>query len=390
MVVERRSKKDNTLVWKIDKSKKTYEYFFRKESAQGDCIKQLIFKGFSKQPTSLNSNGYGYSSVLKPFFYHLKDTFQTIQKIEVIDGAKTQITKKGRNIYITFNKEDYESLVSTCVEIYRENSTRLKDVCYNDLTILFKRYFPQKTISKYRKNTISKILQNDNILDVLSTDDIKSIAGIIPDIMDKSTLVKQKVLNKMLFFDIKNKVTKIKFTELINDFENMLKKKTQNEAEWQMYIKNNILFLNSSYLNVIDKSNISLRISIPDFLLVDQFQFVDIFEIKKPDFNVVQYDKSHDNYYWSAEASKAISQVEKYIYDIEKHSDSLMNNFREKGIDLQIIRPRGFVLIGKRIDLENQKSKKDFRILNSSLKNVQVIFYDDFLESIKNRFRLLK
>jgi len=133
-----------------------------------------------------------------------------------------------------------------------------------------------------------------------------------------------------------------------------------------------------------------LQISIPDFLLVDQFQFVDIFEIKKPDFDVVKYDKSHDNYYWSTETVKAISQVEKYIFDIEKHSDSLMNNFREKGIDLQIIRPRGFVLIGKRNDLENQKSKKDFRILNSSLKNVQVIFYDDFLDSIKNRFRLLK
>jgi hypothetical protein len=142
-------------------------------------------------------------------------------------------------------------------------------------------------------------------------------------------------------------------------------------------------------LNIIEKKNISLKGAIPDFLLVDQFQFVDIFEIKRPDFEVIKYDKSHDNYYWSQDTVKAISQVEKYIVEIERNSPSLINQLREEGIDLKIIRPRGFVLIGKRSDLNN-KSVTSFRILNNSLKNVQIIFYDDFLESIKNRFRLIK
>lgn len=389
MVIEKKNKEGIT-IWKINKSEKKYEYCCRPESDQGKTIKQLIFCGYTKQPSSLNSNGFGYVKALKPVYFLLKDTFGIIEKMEVVDGGKTKITKRNNKSYICFNKDDYEMLITNCVEIYRENTNRLKEVSYNELSKLFQKQFPQKGLLKYRKNTISKILTNENILDVLSFSDMKSIAKIIPGLMDKSSSFKQKVLEKTLFIDIKNKANSIKFSQLIKEYEIILAKKNQNETEWQEYLKKNILFFNSSYLDLLEKKNISLKISFPDFLLVDQFQFVDIFEIKRPDFKVVMYDKSHDNYYWSTDAIKAISQVEKYIFEIESHSALLMNKFREEGIDLKIIRPRGFVLIGKRTDLGNNKSITAFRMLNNSLKNVQVIFYDDFLESIKNKFKLLK
>jgi len=389
VIIEKRSK-DGLVVWKIDKPNKTYEYFFRRESIQGKTIKKLFFVGYTKLPSSLNSNGYGYGRALKHFYFQLRDTFETIDKIEVIDGGKTKISKQNKKLYISFNKDDYEMLVSNSNEIYKENSNRLKEINYNELSKLFRRYFPEKNILKYKKNSISKILENKDILDSLSLNDMQSIVKIIPKLMDKSTSFKQKVLNKALFVDIKNKANSIKFSQLIDEYKAILAKKNQNETEWQEYLKKNMLFLNSSYIDLIEKKNISLKVSIPDFLLVDQFQFVDIFEIKRPDFKVVMYDKSHDNYYWSIETIKAISQVEKYIFEIEKNSASLMNQFRNEGIDLKIIRPRGFVLIGKRADLENNKSITDFRIINNSLKNVQVIFYDDFLESIENKFKFLK
>jgi len=388
MVIEKRSK-DGVVVWQINKPKKTYEYFFREESAQGKIIKKLIFMGYTKQPSSLNSNGYGFSRALKHLFFHLQRTFGVIEKIEVVDGGKTKIAKQNKKLCISFSKDDYETLIFNCNEIFLENASRLKEVSYSELSKLFQKYFPRKDLSKYKKHTIGKILQNENILDLLSLNDMQSIANIVPALMDKSVSFKQNVLNKTLFVDIKNKANSIKFSQLIKEYETILAKKTQNEAEWQEYLKKNMLFFNSSYLNLIEKKNISLKISIPDFLLVDQFQFVDIFEIKRPDFKVVMYDKSHDNYYWSTDTVKAISQVENYIFEMEKHSASLMDKFREEGIDLRIIRPRGFVLIGKRSDLE-KKSITAFRVLNNSLKNVQVIFYDDFLESIKNKFKLIK
>lgn len=151
-----------------------------------------------------------------------------------------------------------------------------------------------------------------------------------------------------------------------------------------------MLFFNSSYIQLIEKSNISTKITLPDFLLIDQFQFVDIFEIKRLDFECIKYDKSHDNYYWSEDASKAIAQVEKYIYEMENNANALIANFKEEGLDLKIIRPRGFVLISRRTLLTNPKSIKSFRLLSSALKNVQVILYDDFLEAIKTKYSLIK
>jgi hypothetical protein len=389
MITEKKNK-DGIVVWKINKPKKIYEYCFMQDCSQGKCIKQLFFIGYTKQPSSLNSNGYGFMRALKPFYFQLKDTFGIIDKIEIIDGGKTKISKQNKKLCISFSKDDYETLVSSCNEIFRENSSRLKEICYSELSKLFQKHFPQKSKTEYKKNTISEILKNENILDLMSYNDMKSISGIIPALMDKSSSFKQKILDKTLFIDIKNKANSIKFSQIIKEYEVILAKKTQNEAEWQKYLKNNMLFLNSSYLDLIEKKNISPKGSIPDFLLIDQFQFVDIFEIKRPDFKVIMYDKSHDNYFWSTETVKAISQVENYIFQIEENSSTLMRYFCEEGIDVKIIRPRGFVLIGKRTDLENKKSITAFRILNSSLKNVQVIFYDDFLESIKSKFKLLK
>ena len=100
--------------------------------------------------------------------------------------------------------------------------------------------------------------------------------------MDKSTTINRTVLDKLLFTDIKNKAMKIKLTSIIKQYENLLAKKTQRESDWQTFLKENMLFFNSSYIQLIEKSNISTKITLPDFLLIDQFQFVDIFEIKKP------------------------------------------------------------------------------------------------------------
>jgi len=282
-----------------------------------------------------------------------------------------------------------ESMLSNCNEIYKENSGRLKEACIFQLSKIFPKHFESPDQNVYVKNTISKALSIEGIVEQLSLQDIKEIAKIIPSLIDKSASLKKTVLDKMLFIDIKNKVNTIKLTAIISEYEKLLGKKTQNEAEWQDFFRSNMLFFNSSYLDLIEKKNISIKVSIPDFLLIDQFQFVDIFEIKRPDFECLKYDKSHDNYYWSEEASKAISQVEKYIFEMENNANALINAFKEEGVELKIIRPRGFVLISKRSTLINAKCIKSFRVLSSALKNVQVVLYDDFLESIKTKYSLI-
>ena len=56
MIVEKKTKEGIT-VWKVDRNNKYYEYVFNPKGAQAKVIKKLIFLGYTKKPTSLNSNG---------------------------------------------------------------------------------------------------------------------------------------------------------------------------------------------------------------------------------------------------------------------------------------------------------------------------------------------
>ncbi|MFC1981069.1 Shedu anti-phage system protein SduA domain-containing protein [Chloroflexota bacterium] len=60
-------------------------------------------------------------------------------------------------------------------------------------------------------------------------------------------------------------------------------------------------------------------------------------------------------------------------------------NRTEKGIDVKVIRPRAILVIGSRAQLDSPNKDKDFRVLQDSLKNVEVIPYDDLLIRLKNQ-----
>ena len=86
-----------------------------------------------------------------------------------------------------------------------------------------------------------------------------------------------------------------------------------HEIDWQRFFKQNLLVLNPGYVTCIEKENIDLRVRLPDFILIDVSGYVDIYEIKTPETALLRFDRSHDNYYWSADVGMAISQVENYI-----------------------------------------------------------------------------
>ena len=71
----------------------------------------------------------------------------------------------------------------------------------------------------------------------------------------------------------------------------------------------------------------------PDFMLLDPYGYLDIYEIKKPSTNLMKLDKSRNNYYWDVEMTKALSQTENYLYQVQRSSDTLIKDIRRnKGI----------------------------------------------------------
>jgi hypothetical protein len=173
---------------------------------------------------------------------------------------------------------------------------------------------------------------------------------------------------------------------LVDDFDREIHN-GHEEAWWQRYFHSNILFFQNNYIHRLDRMNISVPgIQFPDFSVITADGYLDIIEIKQPSTDLLKEDTSRHNFYWSTEISKAISQVENYIDNIEKHSDSIRVSLKDKAdLDIKIIRPRGIIIAGSSSQfLGNRKKSDDFQRLNRGLKHIQIIQYDELSQTLKN------
>ena len=91
------------------------------------------------------------------------------------------------------------------------------------------------------------------------------------------------------------------------------------------------------------------------------------------------------NYYWSTEAIKAIVQAEKYLFNAERKATDLADDIkREKELTIKVIKPRAIVILGTSSQFDNENKEKDFRVLRMSLKNVEVVLFDELLMRLRN------
>jgi len=87
-----------------------------------------------------------------------------------------------------------------------------------------------------------------------------------------------------------------------------------------------------------------------------------------------------------AKFEKFKTEENKNHYNAERKGSSLAEDIKsEKNIDVDVIKPNAFILIGNSEQLDSKNKRKDFRILRTSLKNVQLYLYDELLVRIKNQ-----
>ena len=83
---------------------------------------------------------------------------------------------------------------------------------------------------------------------------------------------------------------------------------------------------------------------------------------------------------------KALVQAEKYLYNAEGKRDTLAKDLsRERKVDVKVVRPRAVVIMGTSDQLDAPEKIEDFRVLRQSLKNIEVVLYDELLERLKNQ-----
>lgn len=334
---------------------------------------KIYFEG--KQPKSLRKDGS--ISFGKNILELLQQNYKKFQWI--ITADTNEITKEY-GIYRV------RTSVKTIQKMYQQSYDRARDVKVDIIKKTFSTIYPKKFkyahSSKYKPGNIALILQED-ILNDLSSDDKDALNKFLPDYISKESVSAVNILKATTQIKTLKEIAEEMKTEIGG---------SRSESWWQNYIHKNILIIQQGYIHAIEKMNISIgSTKFPDYSLITHDGFLDILEIKRPNTDLLLFDKSHSNYYWHGEITKAISQVENYIENISKHSDAVRSYIKDNlKIEQKVVRPRGIILAGDSSNFTEQKQKDDFRLLSQSAKNILFLTYDELVTRLENYIEVLE
>lgn len=346
-----------------------------KNNKYGNVFKNFPIKlqGFKSLPKGFKNNGEGFTNG-KPILELLKARFGKFS-LTIAAKRKSSIKKKGNAAAkVVLNLGDIQKLSGHFFANRKAFNHKIVLAYFNQL---FPKYYTDDIILvPYEKGLFSSILKNLNPSQI-SPADRQALIDYFPKISSKGinlkSLLKQKGDYQLAYLE-----------KSMNELSERIKKSTKLEKPWQDYIKNNIVFLHDTYIEKIEHLNVSIDVRLPDFCLLNYENYLDVLEIKTPKTELLLSDESHKNYYWSAEMSKAISQVENYLEAINKHADRISTILRDKNLEVRVIKPRGLILAGSAALLKTKKSRDNFRLLSEGLKNIQILTYDDLTQRVQN------
>jgi len=390
-IIEQKNDAGET-IYRINRKTKKGKYFLvnsdGKENRQKKMVDgPILLEGFVQLPGGFYKNdGYGLTTAGSFIIQEIFDHFGKKLKVTVAAARKGKIDGRGKVVNVTIPHTQLSKLGQVTRNIKRERNEETRVEIQHFLGQNYSQFKHLKDSQVgYIPGRLAELLDAGNVTSKLSTEDRDVLESFIPNYLSSipGTLRAKKKLQ--VIFDTLDAGQKIYLEKVLKEFRKKLSQRVQNENTWQKFLSNYILVLQHNYGEVLEKESVSLQGKFPDFMLVDPYGYLDIYEIKKPTTTLMRFDKSRNNYFWDTEITKAIAQVENYMYQAQRHADTLMNDIRKaKEIDVNIVRPRGYIIAGVRSQLTSDKMKDDFRILCESLKNIDVILYDDLLESLEN------
>lgn len=386
------NKETGELIWTIDTKKKVINYFPSKEkSNQAVYLHQVTFKGFSEPPPGLNlyREGYGFKGVGRYVLMELRERFGDSLQLIIEKDANSRVDRLKTKIKITFEFKELKRLLMELGQISREKTEASRQITRATLHKLFPRYFKvAQAVSglSYTKDKITQLFESEEDLGSrLSRNDINTLAKFYPTFLEKHSEASTVAQGLQIATQNKQITEKIYLEQVIAQFEKKLGRSVHKEFEWQEFLRKYILLFNTNYVSFLDKISVALLGKYPDFMLLDVYDYIDIFEIKKPDTNLLKYDESRENYYWDVEINRAIIQTEKYIESLTIKGLPLAAEIRKKfGVEIRVVRPRGIIIAGVRSQIKNENMEDDFRLLSNSLKNIDIVLYDDLLNNLRN------
>jgi len=170
----------------------------------------------------------------------------------------------------------------------------------------------------------------------------------------------------------------------IAELEDALNSAVVSEAYYQQWCENNAWAFGNAYVMRDEVRDIALGDSIDILLKRTTDQFRDIFELKRPDHAVINYDQSHKSYFWAAETSRTIGQCHRYLDALHEVA---ANGLRDH-LEIFAYHPYGTIVIG-RSHTWTPAQQKALHGLNARLHSIRVITYDHLLEQGKRALSVL-
>lgn len=373
------------------KANKTIYYL---QPAKAKQLLSITLDGFQGLPSGLYLNKNGYSFGKKGFFLlsALKEHLagKKILELTVSNKKPKKVQKSINKVSVTLPFIDVKNLLIRLGRINEDSNSELRSAVASFLSTKFPKEIKTSTenFDDYKAGEVAALLRRKKVAEKLNEEDLESLNKFFPKIFEGSLKGKKKGVKTgraILIKSTKTITDRIFLDEVIKEFETNLAKTSISENDWQKFLSEKVFRFMANYVTTIEKQNVSISVSYPDFVLVDVYGFVDVFEIKKHTTPLLSLDEDHDNYYWKTDLSKAIAQIENYTDEIIHNADDYIRAVKKKkGIDIHVVRPRGYIIAGTSKQFANKKEFADFRKLGSSLKNISFILYDELLENLKN------
>lgn len=333
---------------------------------------KVTLRGFVSPPAEFAKPDKGF-----PFGKTLLETlgahFRSF-RLEITRKGKPTLTKVKRTTVVSLPLGQLKRMASSRYPLRKDLDQR---IVWNMLSEAYPKAFSgNRSVYAYSRGMFRSLLANVNIRQ-LAEEDGKAIAGFVaahPQLLGDSKSLKQRAAAARAPV----------MRAIVSEMDESIGA-DRKEQYWQDFVRRNYLFLNDEYVQVIEKQNLGIAIRIPDFLLVTSDGYVDVLELKTPKTSLLKYDASHDTYYWSGELSQAISQAENYLDVLTKNADAIVNYLRRQDMQVEIIRPRAYVVSGSSPLLGKKEIVRQFRLLRRPMANVEILTYSDLLTRAKNK-----
>lgn len=196
-------------------------------------------------------------------------------------------------------------------------------------------------------------------------------------------LGQNEILNHLTDTDLSEELTNafrgaIRLKEMqtaVSELRNYLNNNENNEKIYQAWCEKHPWAFGNAYVaHEDDIRNISSHDHL-DLMLSNVIAgFRDIVELKRPDMDVIKFDSSHRNYYFSMDVNKAIGQCHRYI---EVFQEAAAKGLRDHP-EIVAYYPKAILVIGRSKEWTDDEHKA-LHGLNNRISGIKILTYDHLL-----------